>query len=154
MSTSRDKSFKERLEAYREQKNEIPNNIFLIWIGDDIPNTKKHPYLENAFKHKRLNPNAKVEILINKKMLEESGNFSKLYAQCQKEGVILRDIESTCKNYINHDIILKLMENKKDYVWASDILRLSLIYHEGGKYYDTDLKPLRESKESKLPNNP
>jgi hypothetical protein len=135
-------SFKTRLEAYAEQKNGIPDNIFLIWIGDDIPNTVEQPYLQNAIRHKILCPTAKVDMLVNQKLLEKSGKWLKLQEIAVQNKIRLRDIETTCKGYINYDIVLELMQKKVDYVRASDILRLSLMYHEGGRYFDTDLEPI------------
>jgi hypothetical protein len=141
-------SFKERIESYREQTNTLPNKISLIWIGDDIPNTREHPYLNNAFRHKYLSPTSTVQIFVDKEKLIANGTWDKLIEKCSANGVVLRDIKTECQHYINYDIILTLMENKENYVWASDILRLSLMYHEGGEYFDTDIRPNPEEKKA------
>jgi hypothetical protein len=134
-------SLDSQLQAYKNQVNTIPDTIFLIWIGDDIPETVSRPYQSNIIKHKRLNPDSSVQILVSKPMLVKSGRWDTLVAKFLQQGVELRDIHATCAHMINFCVVEKLMSDKKDYVWASDILRLALIFHEGGWYFDTDLVP-------------
>ncbi len=100
-------TFKERMIAYRENKNNfLPDLISLIWIGDTIPNSKERPYLENIFKHKRLFPHKTIQVFVNKKLLQESGNWNRIAEECANNNIILRDIETTCRGYLNYDIIL------------------------------------------------
>jgi hypothetical protein len=134
-------SFQAQLDEYLNQINTIPDNIFLIWIGDDIPDTATRPYQNNAIIHKKLNPSAKVQILVSKAMLVKSGRWDALLKKFSEHGVILRDIHTTCSHMINFSVIEKLMLDKNDYVWASELLRLGLIFHEGGWYFDTDITP-------------
>lgn len=140
-SANYSQSFETQLAEYTQQINTIPDRICLIWIGDDIPETEARPYQSNAIKHKQLNPDLEVQILVSEPMLRKSGRWDDLLKKFSEHGVILRDIHTTCSHLINFSVIEKLMQAKLDYVWASDFLRMALMFHEGGWYFDTDLVP-------------
>ncbi|OAI47164.1 hypothetical protein AYO45_05950 [Gammaproteobacteria bacterium SCGC AG-212-F23] len=139
--------FKSQINNYAsyasKPPNYIPKNIFFIWIGDDIPSSAnssgKRPYFNNITKAKHYNPYATVQLFVAKKKLGKKWDSIKY--ECDLYNIELRDIETSCDSYLNYDIVMELMKNKENYVWASDILRLSIMEKEGGYYVDTDFVP-------------
>jgi hypothetical protein len=132
-----------QIVIYKFRENKIPAIITAIWVGPEFPDSAKQPYFANLVKHKQFNPDAKVQLLVCKKLLAENSQWDALVTKCATANIVLRDIEETCSTYINFDIIKKFLAgDEKDYVWLSDLLRLSVMYHEGGYYFDTDLEPI------------
>jgi hypothetical protein len=132
-----------QIQVYKFRENNIPEIITAIWVGPELPETTDQPYFSNLLKHKQFNPDAKVQLLVCKKLLVANSQWDALVSKCEAANIVLRDIEETCSTYINFDIIKKFLEgDEKDYVWLSDLLRLSVMYHEGGYYFDTDLEPI------------
>lgn len=137
-----------RLLESKFKDKEIERNTFLIWFGPTVPRELRLPesdqtvdYLANVFLHKKLNPEINVHLVVSKKLMDDS-YYAWLQAECEKNKVILTNYDEEYKNCLNHDIIEKFLEDKKDYVCASDILRLSLLFQQGGRYFDLDLKIL------------
>jgi hypothetical protein len=112
-------------KQYSEQ--EIPNTTYLIWFGKEIPEGKDNDsqdYLRNIFDHKKKNPTTTVKLIVSKKILND---WDTLATRCLIAGVELINFDANFKDHINRDIVEKFLENERDYVCASDVLRLSLL---------------------------
>ena len=118
----------------------IPRKIHFIWIGTNpLPD-----YFERFLKgfHK-LNPEFEIKVWRNKDVTKK--NFPKVWSYLKESKKLQGD---RIKEYTN----AYTMYNTKDepytynkYAQQTDLLRLELIYNEGGYYFDTTfecLKPL------------
>ena len=118
----------------------IPRKIHFIWIGTNpLPD-----YFERFLKgfHK-LNPEFEIKVWRNKDVTKK--NFPKVWSYLKQSKKLQGD---RIKEYTN----AYTMYNTKDepytynkYAQQTDLLRLELIYNEGGYYFDTTfecLKPL------------
>lgn len=133
------------------QAKEMPNKTFLIWFGPKLPealevktnngSTKTKNYWENVVNHKNKNPNEHIHLIVSKKLMGDE--FNVLKTKCEKEEIILIDFDENYKNCLNRDLVEHFLENPRDYVCASDVLRLGLLFDQGGRYFDVDLEILR-----------
>ena len=113
---------------FTHNQQSIPKHIFLIWFGSDLPNSEERPYVANLLKHKELNPDAIVELIVAKQLLAQAGCLEKIVTVCHTNGIILSDVHERCASFINYDLIKQCLDKPRDYVIASDFLRLALIY--------------------------
>ena len=121
---------------------EIPNIIHIIWFGS-IP---KYEYLENIRKWKTFNPGFKVKLWTSSKSMSEE-EMTGMRRFCQKHEIESIDIESDAYlGYKNIEAIKEFLQKAEiglpRFAAASDILRLSILFQEGGHYFDTDITPL------------
>ncbi len=141
------------IETYKTE--EIPPLTFLVWFGDQVPTAvnklfgskkdSQQNFLNNIFLHARFNDNETVKLFVSKRLIAD---WDDLERKCNENRVILIDVDSQCKDYINYDLVQDYIKDKVDYVCASDTLRLSIIFHEGGKYFDTDIITQASDKET------
>lgn len=124
----------------------IPNISILIWFGKEIPtevqqNYSTHNFQENIFLHKEKNPQHRIELIVSQKLMDPEV-FPVLSMQCSEKGIVLRDFDTDeeIKKCLNYDLIQEFLKEKHTYVCASDLLRFSLLFHQGGRYFDLDLK--------------
>jgi len=133
-------------DVYKNQ--EIPRNSFLIWFGKEIPKKIETGtcspvinYRDNIFIHYECNQNYTIKLIVSKKLMEET-YYEELEQECREKHVVLVnfDDDESLKKCLNRDIVEKFLENSDTYVCASDVLRYSLLFHEGGRYFDLDLQ--------------
>lgn len=124
------KPFEEVTKAYQDQA--IPDKTLSIWFGGKLPDL----FAKNILDHKKRNPAVAVHLITDGR---ETG--------LQAEGLDI-NIEALPDNYINALLVKEIVAKgdatgeKKYYAWASDVARLSSLFHEGGRYFDSDL-PLK-----------
>ena len=118
----------------------IPKNIHFIWIGKPI-NDK---YVNTVANCKRINQTYNVILWVDHaSILENAARF------LLENGVIIKNIYFELKLQ-NEEMelknkILKLLELNNNYGYKADIIRLYIVYIQGGIYSDIDsvwIKPL------------
>lgn len=118
----------------------IPKNIHFIWIGDPIP----EKYVNTVANCKKINDKYNVILWVDYTSIYEE---TAIYLH--NSGIIIKNIYIDLKlppeNNVLKDYILQLLELNGNYGYKADIIRLYVVYMEGGIYSDIDsiwIKPL------------
>jgi len=118
----------------------IPKNIHFIWIGNPI----SEKYVDTVMNCKKINSGYNVILWVDYTSILED-DIKNLY----DNGVIVKniyiDLISGSANDVLKTYILQLLELNSNYGYKADIIRLYVVYMEGGIYSDIDsvwLKPL------------
>ena len=123
----------------KEWKSPIPKKVHLIWIGGEQPD-----YLKYFLKSFRENmPDFEIRIWGNKELNKKYFPLTYEYIKKAKkyQGKPMRE-EKELGGHIMRD------KNKKPYLhskWAqiTDLMRLEIVYREGGFYFDTTFEILK-----------
>jgi hypothetical protein len=133
-----------QLQAYSERTNVIPDTTFLIWFGNGVLNTEEFPYVKNIVLHKSLNSETTVRLYIAKELFTDNDKYTELLTLCNDNGIVLLDINESCTDYLNYDIVHQLIAKPEDYARAAAHLALSILFETGGRYFDCDLVPIKK----------
>ena len=124
----------------------IPKKLHRIWFGSHLP----EKYQENLTQLKRLNPDYEL-ILHSDPETMSKDEYQALTAYCKDKGITLLNVRE--EKIENLDLIIKELDGSKsrifdyekrlNYTRASDLARITIIYHYGGIYTDTEIFPVR-----------
>ena len=123
----------------KEWISPIPKKIHLIWIGGEQPDYLK--YFLKSFREKM--PQFEIRIWGNKEL--NKNHFPLTYEYIKKakkyQGKPMRE-EKELGGHIMRDKNMKPYLHSK---WAqiTDLMRLEIVYREGGFYFDTTFEILR-----------
>ena len=127
----------------KEWISPIPKTIHLIWIGTNPIPDYTHLFIDSFFKNC---PQFQIKLWTEKELTKK--NFPKTFKYIQKaksfQGKpMVKDYSNTNTiHYYGKDNNIK---NYSKYTQMTDLMRLEIIYNEGGYYFDTTfeiLKPL------------
>ena len=123
----------------KEWKSPIPKKVHLIWIGGEQPDYMK--YFLKSFKENM--PEFEIRVWGNKEL--NKNHFPLTYEYIKKvkkyQGKPMRE-EKELGGHIMRDKNMKPYLHSK---WAqiTDLMRLEIVYREGGFYFDTTFEVLK-----------
>lgn len=129
---------------------QIPKNLFMIWIGDHVPNYVQ--FSISAYKH--ANPSFNIQLVsYTIKQLEDiyAGKLATIYDKLLNDAIFdILNKNEKYKNILNKTYMYILQHQETFYVkeirfiqLLCDIYRLKLVQELGGIYVDCDTFPLK-----------
>ena len=113
----------------------VPRKIHFLWIQSPLP--KK--YFRNILSYQKNNPEYEINLWLDQNTLEKELILQsiEIYGNTPHGRILIRNVEEI--RMINYDIF----KFEKNVGSKADILRLELVYQEGGIYSDIDSISMR-----------
>lgn len=139
--------FSNRTEwALKEEKAAVPHKLHRIWMGSKLP----PQYFENILSLRKLDPQQKIYLWSFDPQVLHKAIAAAHYDLPQKHLIKIRDIEKELFPLIFTHFppsiaaeIIRIVRvesvGASNFATVSDIIRLVVLYVEGGRYADTDL---------------